>query len=238
MAADFFIGESLVGDGNEIAHIDLIIGSKSGPAGAAFTNALSNNTDGFTTLLAVVTPNLPCKPDTLLFNKVTIKGAKQAVQMFGPAQAAVARAVMDSVNEGVIPKSQANDFCILVGVFIHWQAEDDKKIYALQLPGGEGVDRPGAAGQADGRRGARRSTRPRGIRSPAAPRADRTVPRYRRVRRGAARGRGRPSSFSRTDVSRGDRFGDAQAPAPARQLPAAERLRSGRRLRCRRRRRS
>src|SRR3954470_9038666 len=86
MAADFFLGESLVGDGNEVAHIDLIIGSKSGPAGAAFCNALPNNKDGFTTLLAVVAPNLPAKPDTILFNKVTIKGAKQAVQMFGPAQ--------------------------------------------------------------------------------------------------------------------------------------------------------
>ena len=105
MAADFFIGESLVGDGNEIAHIDLIIGSKSGPAGAAFVQALSQNTDGFTKLLAVVTPNLPAKPDTILFNKVTIKGAKQAVQMFGPAQAAVARAVVDSVAVGVIPKA-------------------------------------------------------------------------------------------------------------------------------------
>ena len=129
MAADFFLGESLVGDGNEVAHIDLIIGSKSGHAGAAFANALANNKDGFTTLLAVVAPNLPCKPDTLLFNKVTIKGAKQAVQMFGPAQAAVARAVMDSVASGVIPKDKANDYCILTGVFIHWQAESDKKIY-------------------------------------------------------------------------------------------------------------
>jgi 5,6,7,8-tetrahydromethanopterin hydro-lyase len=129
MAADFFIGESLVGDGNEIAHVDLIIGSKSGVAGAAFVQALSNNKDGFSTLLAVVTPNLPCKPDTLLFNKVTIKGAKQAVQMFGPAQAAVARAVMDSVASGVIPKDKANDYCILAGIFIHWQAESDKKIY-------------------------------------------------------------------------------------------------------------
>lgn len=129
MAADFFIGESLVGDGNEVAHIDLMIGSKSGSLGHAFTQALSRNTDGFTTLLAVVTPNLPCKPDTLLFNKVTIKGAKQAVQMFGPAQAAVARAVMDSVASGVIPKDKANDLCIMVGVFIHWQAESDAKIY-------------------------------------------------------------------------------------------------------------
>src|SRR6188768_3876386 len=127
--ADFFLGESLVGDGNEIAHIDLIIGSKTGPAGSAFCSALSNNKDGFTTLLAVVAPNLPCKPDTLLFNKVTIKGAKQAVQMFGPAQAAVARAVVDSVESGVIPRDKANDLCILVGVFIHWEAASDDKIY-------------------------------------------------------------------------------------------------------------
>ena len=129
MAANFFLGESLVGDGNEIAHIDLIIGEKSGHAGAAFCNALSNNTDGFTTLLAVVSPNLPAKPDTVMFNKVTIKGAKQAVQMFGPAQAAVARAVVDSVSSGVIPRDKVNDLVITVGVFIHWDAKDDKKIF-------------------------------------------------------------------------------------------------------------
>ena len=129
MAADFFIGESLVGDGNEIAHIDLIIGSKSGPTGAAFTQALSRNTDGFTTLLAVVAPNLPAKPDTIMSNKVTIKGATQAVQMFGPAQAAVARAVVDSVREGVVSEGDVEDLCIIVGVFIHWEATDDKKIF-------------------------------------------------------------------------------------------------------------
>ncbi len=129
MATDFFIGESLVGDGNEIAHIDLIIGSKSGAAGSAFTHALSNQKDGFSTLLAVVTPNLPAKPDTILFNKVTIKGATQAVQMFGPAQAAVARAVVDSVADGTIPRDKVDDYCVLVGVFIHWDAKDDKKIF-------------------------------------------------------------------------------------------------------------
>jgi len=129
MAADFFIGESLVGDGNEVAHIDLIIGSKSGHAGQAFVSTLSNNTDGFTKLLAVVTPNLPAKPDTILFNKVTMKNATQAVQMFGPAQAAVARAVVDSVSSGIIPRDKVDDYCILVGVFIHWEAKNDKKIF-------------------------------------------------------------------------------------------------------------
>ena len=127
--ADFFIGESLVGEGNEVAHIDLVIGSKTGPAGSAFCNALTNNKDGFTTLLAVVAPNLAAKPDTILFNKVTIKGAKQAVQMFGPAQAAVARAVVDSVESGIIPRDKADEYVVMVGVFIHWDASDDKKIY-------------------------------------------------------------------------------------------------------------
>jgi 5,6,7,8-tetrahydromethanopterin hydro-lyase len=129
MAADFFLGESLVGDGNEVAHVDLIIGSKAGPAGSAFVHALSNNKEGHTTLLALVTPNLPAKPDTVLFNKVTIKGAKQAVQMFGPAQAAVARAVVDAVEAGVIPRNKVDDYCLMVGVFIHWDAADDQKIY-------------------------------------------------------------------------------------------------------------
>ncbi len=68
------VGESLVGEGNEVAHIDLIIGPRGSPVESAFANALTNNKDGFTTLLAVVAPNLPCKPDTLMFNKVTIKG--------------------------------------------------------------------------------------------------------------------------------------------------------------------
>ncbi len=122
------VGESLVGDGNEIAHIDLIMGPRGSAAETAFCNALTNNKDGFSTLLAVVAPNLPCKPNTILFNKVTIKGAKQAVQMFGPAQRAVAMAVTDSVETGVIPAGEADDIFICVGVFIHWQAEDDNKI--------------------------------------------------------------------------------------------------------------
>ncbi len=122
------VGESLVGDGNEVAHIDLIIGPRGSAAETAFANALTNNKDGFTSLLAVVAPNLLCKPATVMFNKVTIKGAKQAVQMFGPAQRAVAMAVADSVADGTIPMDEADNCFISVGVFIHWLAEDDKKI--------------------------------------------------------------------------------------------------------------
>lgn len=124
-----YIGEALVGDGNEIAHIDLLIGSKDGPVGIAFANALARQSAGHSNLLAVLTPNHAVKPATVMITKVTIKGAKQAVQMFGPAQAAVAKAVADSVANGVIDKSKAEELVIVCGVFIHWEAQEDKKIY-------------------------------------------------------------------------------------------------------------
>ena len=92
-----FVGEALVGDGNEIAHIDLMIGSKTGPVGVAFANALSTQSAGHTNLLAVLEPNVAVKPSTVMITKVTIKGMKQAVQMLGPAQFAVAKAVADRV---------------------------------------------------------------------------------------------------------------------------------------------
>jgi 5,6,7,8-tetrahydromethanopterin hydro-lyase len=123
------IGEALVGEGNEVAHIDLLIGNKDGPVGIAFANALSDQKQGHSNLLAVLEPNLICKPATVLITKVTIKGAGQAVQMFGPAQKAVAKAVADSVAAGVIPKDQADNLVIVCGVFIHWDAKDDTKIY-------------------------------------------------------------------------------------------------------------
>lgn len=122
------IGEALVGEGNEIAHIDLLLGPRGSAAESAFANALVNNKDGFTTLLAVVAPNLLVKPPTILFNKVTIKNGKQATQLFGPAQRGVALAVADSVEDGTIPVAEAEDIFISVGVFIHWLAEDDAKI--------------------------------------------------------------------------------------------------------------
>ena len=128
-----YIGEALAGEGNEIAHIDLLIGDKEGPVGTAFANALARQSHGHTNLLAVLTPNLAVKPATVMITKVTIEGMKQAVQMFGPAQAAVAKAVAESVAEGVIPRDQAEKLVIVCGVFIHPDAEANEKIYQYNL---------------------------------------------------------------------------------------------------------
>jgi len=125
----FLIGEALIGDEPELAHIDLLIGDKDGPVGMAFANGLAQLSAGHTPLLSVIRPNLPPKPATLIVPKVTVKNMDQAAQIFGPAQTAVAKAVVDSVAEGVIPKAEVENLVLVVSVFIHPQARDYDAIY-------------------------------------------------------------------------------------------------------------
>jgi bifunctional enzyme Fae/Hps len=124
-----YVGEALIGEGSEVAHIDLLIGDKFGPVGVAFTNALSQMSAGHTPLFAVIRPNLPVKPSTIVVPKVTVRNMKDAEKIFGPAQSAIAKAVADSVEEGVIPEDKVEDYVIIVSVFMHPKANDYNKIY-------------------------------------------------------------------------------------------------------------
>ena len=127
--ADFFIGEALQGKGNELAHVDLMIGDKDGPVGHAFANGMTQLSQGHTPLLALIKPNLSPHPRTLIVPKVTIENLEQAGKIFGPAQMAVAKAVADAAAEGDIPKAKLFDYVVVVSVYIHPKAIDESKIY-------------------------------------------------------------------------------------------------------------
>lgn len=131
------IGEGLViedrpdGSGPDllnVAHIDLVMGPRGSAAEDAFCRTLTDQKQGVNGLLAIAAPNMMVKPNTVMFNKVTIKDGRQAVQMFGPAQRGVAMAVMDCVADGTIPLEEADDVFISVGVFIDHKADIDERI--------------------------------------------------------------------------------------------------------------
>ena len=126
---EFYIGEALVGAENNLAHVDLIIGSKDGPVGISFANALSTPSKGHGALLAAIRPNLLSKPYSLIVPKVTVADMEDANKIFGPAQAAVAKGIADAVEEGLIPMNKLDEWVIIVSVFIHPAADDYRKIY-------------------------------------------------------------------------------------------------------------
>jgi 5,6,7,8-tetrahydromethanopterin hydro-lyase len=123
-----YVGNSQVGDGDEVAHVDVLIGARDGPVGAAFAHALVAGPYGHSSPLAVLAPNLPVKPPTVVVTKVILESFAQAAQVFGPAQYAVARAVADSVAAGVIPGDEAETLCIVARLFLHPQARDENRI--------------------------------------------------------------------------------------------------------------
>lgn len=125
----FRVGEAFVGTGSDVAHVEVLIGDKAGPVGAAFTASLASQTIGHGNLLVVLNPNLAVKPSTVAVPKVTINNSEQGLRFYGPAQRAIAEAVTESVAEGVIPEARAEDWAIVVGVFIHFEAKDDAQIF-------------------------------------------------------------------------------------------------------------
>lgn len=125
----FLVGEALIGEEPEVAHIDLIIGNKKEAAGIAFANSIAQPRQGHTPVLAVIRPNLPVKPSTLILPKVSIRNLEDAEKLFGPAQSAIAKSVADAVEEAIIPKDQAEKFVIIISVFIHPRGRDYQRIY-------------------------------------------------------------------------------------------------------------
>jgi len=126
---ELLVGEALAGQGAEVAHIDLLVGKKDGPLGEAFANAKSAPAPGHEPLLAILEPNLAVKPVTLIVPTVTIRSMRQASMVYGPAQTAVAKAVIDSVADGIIPKEAAEKLIIIANVFVHPTAVDRQRVY-------------------------------------------------------------------------------------------------------------
>jgi 4-hydroxy-tetrahydrodipicolinate synthase len=128
------VGEALAGQGAEVAHIDLLIGKNDGPVGQAFATAKTFVTTGAKTqtghepMLAILEPNLSVKPVTLIIPTVTITSMRQASMIYGPAQTAVAKAVVDSVADGTIPKAAIDELVIIANVFVHPTAVDRQRV--------------------------------------------------------------------------------------------------------------
>ena len=123
------VGESLVGNRAELAHIDLLIGSKDGPVGNAYARALTHPAKGREGLQVILEPNMQVKPATIMIPTVKVTSLRHASLTYGPAQAAVAKAVMKCVEDGILPKEAAEDILIVVNVFVHPSASARKRVF-------------------------------------------------------------------------------------------------------------
>lgn len=123
------IGESFIGEGADAAHLNVVLGRKDGPVGAAWATALASPRQGHTPFVAVVRPGLPAKPMTLFVNKAPIASPEHGNLTWGAAQAGVACGVADAVADGVIDPANCDDLVLIAAVWVNPEAKDTDEVY-------------------------------------------------------------------------------------------------------------
>ena len=123
------VGESLVGSRAELAHVDLLIGMKDGPVGEGYARALTHPAKGKEGLQVILEPNMQVKPATIMIPTVKITSLRHSSLTYGPAQAAIAKAVMQCVEDGILPKDATDEIVIIANVFVHPSASSRKRVF-------------------------------------------------------------------------------------------------------------
>ncbi|ALG68548.1 formaldehyde-activating enzyme [Beggiatoa leptomitoformis] len=130
----FKTGEATVFASNEQgtdAMPEIIIGDVNGPVGYAFAN-LMGQTEGHTRMFVIRACNQQIRPAALIVPKVTMKSMDYVNLYGGVVQAATADAILDCVIEGVIPRDQVNNLCMIIMVWIDpacVKNPDEKDLY-------------------------------------------------------------------------------------------------------------
>jgi 5,6,7,8-tetrahydromethanopterin hydro-lyase len=144
------IGESYIGEGAEAAHVNTVLGERTGPVGVAWATALASPSAGHAPFVAVVIPGLPVKPMTLFVNKAPIAGDEHGTLTWGAAQAGVAGGVADAVSEGILSEADADQSLIIAAVWVNPAARDADLVYANNRIATREALRAGVAGGAQG----------------------------------------------------------------------------------------
>ncbi len=127
------VGSGASGEDPERAQIDLVAGPKDGILGEIFALQLTYPRHGYEALTTISEPNLTIRPSTLIVPTAELKNLRQANMIYGPAQAAVARAVVDALEAGIIPRSAMDTHVMLAQVSVHPKAVDRHALYASVL---------------------------------------------------------------------------------------------------------
>lgn len=125
----YAVGEGFEGEGAEAAHVNLLVGGRDGPLGAAFATALASPSAGHTPFLVVARPGLAVQPPTLFVNKAPIAGDDHARLTWGPAQTGVAAGIIDALEAGSIDPSAAPSLVVIAAVWVDPAASVAEKVH-------------------------------------------------------------------------------------------------------------
>ena len=118
-----------VDEGAESVAVHMVAGNKEGKLGRLFAYQLTYPKHGYEALTTILEPNLAVRPSTLIIPGVIQKNLRQANMIFGPVQSACARAIADSVEDGIIPANKTKSVVMIAKVYLSPNASAREIIY-------------------------------------------------------------------------------------------------------------
>jgi len=118
------VGGGTAGEGVSRVQIDLIAGAKTTPLGDAYALQMTYPLHRREALTAILEPALTVRPSTLLLPTLAQRNLRQANMIYGPAQSALGRAVVDALESGRIPPAALDRDVMVALVTIHPRATD------------------------------------------------------------------------------------------------------------------
>jgi 5,6,7,8-tetrahydromethanopterin hydro-lyase len=118
------IGEGFEGPGVNLAHINVLVGPRNGPAGQAFATALATPSAGHAPFVVIAQPGIPTKPLTLYVNKAPIASEVHGNATWGASQAGIAKAVAESLQDGTLPPEAENDWVVVSANWVNPSTDD------------------------------------------------------------------------------------------------------------------
>src|SRR5579862_1912732 len=124
-----YIGEGFEGPGVNLAHINVLVGPRNGPAGQAFATALATPSAGHAPFVVIARPGVPAKPLTLYVNKAQIEGEIHGNATWGASQAGIAKAVVESLEDGTLPPEAENEWVVVSANWVNPKTDDVDAVY-------------------------------------------------------------------------------------------------------------
>jgi 4-hydroxy-tetrahydrodipicolinate synthase len=128
------LGSGTYGQGIDHVQIDLIAGGKDTPLGDAYALQLTYPLHRREALTTILEPALTVRPSTLLLPTLPQRNLRQANMIYGPAQSALGRAIVDALETERIPAQSVDRDLMIALVTIHPRAMNRhslaKSVYA------------------------------------------------------------------------------------------------------------
>jgi len=124
------LGEAAVGNDANAAHVNTMLGGRSGPVGTAWMTALATPSAGHAPFVACLRPNMAVQPPTLVVSKATTVDPIHQQLLWGAGQAGVASGVLRAVAEGIVSADEVDELVLICALWINPQASDADKVYA------------------------------------------------------------------------------------------------------------